>query len=61
MAIEMKQMNLRNWTSVPPGDLDLNGNAADLHPTGEGKECVAQKRRDGLEKAVRKISFEPGH
>lgn len=59
MAI--KQVNFKNWASVPGQlDIDLNANESLGRPTGAGKECLAQKRREELDEAVREISSEPG-
>ncbi|MDW9481952.1 hypothetical protein GOB57_25205 [Sinorhizobium meliloti] len=59
MAI--KQVNFKNWASVP-GQLDTKLNADESvlgRPTGAGKECLAQKRREEIAEVVRGISSEP--
>lgn len=58
--VTIKQVNFKNWASVS-GQLDTNLNSDERalgRPTGAGKECLAQKRRDEIAEAVREISSE---
>ncbi|MCV9964479.1 hypothetical protein OIU34_21550 [Pararhizobium sp. BT-229] len=57
----IKQVNLKNWASVP-GQLETGLEPDERGfrlPTGAGKECVAQKRREELAEAVRELSSTP--
>lgn len=54
MIVEKK--NFRNWHSTPQSATDLTVTAGIMRPTGEGKECVAQKRREELAEAARDLA-----
>ncbi|MNL83194.1 hypothetical protein D3C87_2107700 [compost metagenome] len=57
----IKQVNLKNWASVP-GQLETGLKVDEISlrvPTGAGKECVAQKRREELAEALRELSSAP--
>jgi hypothetical protein len=58
-ALIVEKKNFQNWYSVPQGDVGLILPESPMTPTGEGKECLAQKRRVELAEAARKIGSKP--
>lgn len=57
----IKQVNIKNWHSVPPqADTNLNLGESLGQPTGAGKESLAQKHRKELAGAALEILSERG-
>ncbi len=57
----IERVNLKNRTSVPmqPEIGLFPGEGVLVQPTGAGKECLAQKRREDMVEALQKLSSEP--